>query len=129
LGEVEWSTVPADGEGGTVTQRERSRKARAKWQRLVSEQGRSARSVAAFCRERRLCVPHFYWWKKRLRETARAKPASVGRFVEVNVAAAEPSTPTDARVEIRLHNGRSLVVGRGCDAEQVRVLVGVVEAA
>jgi hypothetical protein len=34
-----------------------------------------------------------------------------------------------ARVEIRLRNGRSLVVGRGCDAEQVRVLVGVVEAA
>ena len=66
--------------------------------------------------------------EERLRETAPAKPAGVGRFVEVNVAA-EPSTLTDARVEIRLHNGRSLVVGRGCDAEQVRVLVGVVEAA
>jgi hypothetical protein len=114
--------------GGTVTQRERSRRARAKWRRLVCEQGRSARSVAAFCREHRLCVPHFYWWKKRLRETARAKPAGVGRFVEVNVAA-EPDAPGNAQIEIRLRNGRSLVVGRGCDAEQVRVLVGVVEAA
>ncbi len=113
-----------------MTQRERSRRARAKWQRLVSEQGRSARSVAAFCRERRLCVAHFYWWKKRLGESSGAKSDGASRFVEVNVAAApEPSTPTDARVEIRLHNGRSLVVGRGCDAEQVRVLVGVVEAA
>jgi hypothetical protein len=73
-------------------------------------------------------VPHFYWWKKRLRETARAKPAGVGRFVEVNVAA-EPDAPGGAPIEIRLRNGRSLVVGRGCDAEQVRVLVGVVEAA
>ena len=62
--------MPDGGEGGTVTQRERSRKARAKWRRLVAEQGRSARSVAAFCRERRLCVPHFYWWKKRLRAEA-----------------------------------------------------------
>ncbi len=101
-----------------MTQRERSRRARAKWRRLVSEQGRSAQSVAAFCRERRLC------------ESSGAKSDGASRFVEVNVAAApEPSTPTDARVEIRLHNGRSLVVGRGCDAEQVRVLVGVVEAA
>ncbi len=114
MGEVEWSTVPDGGEGGTVTQRERSRKARAKWRRLVAEQGRSAQSVAAFCRERRLCVPHFYWWKKRLRAVDRAP---------------EPHGSDDARVEIRLRNGRSLVVGRGCDAEQVRVLVGVVEAA
>ena len=108
--------MPDDGEGGTVTQRERSRRARAKWQRLVSEQGRSAQSVAAFCRERRLC------------ESSGAKSDGASRFVEVKVAA-EPSTPNDSRVEIRLRNGRSLVVGRGCDAEQVRVLVGVVEAA
>jgi len=65
-----------------VTQRERSRKARAKWQKLVSEQGRSGQSVAAFCREHRLCIPHFYWWKKRLREAAGTK------FVEVKLATA-----------------------------------------
>lgn len=114
-----------------MTQQERSRKARAKWQGLVSEQGRNGQSVAAFCREHRLCIPHFYWWKKRLRETAPAKPAGVSRFVEVKVATAVPeaSTPSEGRVEIRLRNGRSLMVGRGCDAEQVRVLVGVVEAA
>jgi len=82
LGEVEWSTVPDGGEGGAVTQRERSRKARAKWQKLVSEQGRSGQSVAAFCREHRLCIPHFYWWKKRLREAAGTK------FVEVKLATA-----------------------------------------
>ena len=50
-----------------MTQRERSKQARRKWQRLVSEQGRSGQSVAAFCRERKLCASHFFWWKKRLR--------------------------------------------------------------
>jgi len=114
-----------------VTQQERSRKARAKWQRLVSEQRQSAQSVAAFCRERRLCVPHFYWWKKRLGESSGAKSDCASRFVEVKVAtaAAEPSASGSAQIEIRLRNGRSLVVGREFDAEQVRVLVGVVEAA
>ena len=114
-----------------MTQRERSKQARAKWQRLISEQAESSGTVAGFCRERGLCAPHFYWWKKRLRESLAAKPASAGRFVEVKVAtvSAEPSAPSDARVEIRLRNGRSLVVGRGVDAEQVRMLVAVVEAA
>ncbi len=111
-----------------MTQRERSGRARAKWQRLVSEQGRSAQSVAAFCREHRLCVPHFYWWKKRLRETARAKPAGVGRFVEVKVAA-EPDAPGNAQIEIRLRNGRSLVVGPGFDAGHLQALLVAVEAA
>ena len=114
-----------------MTQQERSRKARAQWQRLISEQAQSGGTVVAFCRARGLCVPHFYWWKKRLRESTAAKPASAGRFVEVKVAAAAPGpdTPSDSRVEVRLRNGRSLLVGRGFDLEQVRMLVAVVEAA
>ena len=64
-----WGSVaswPAGREAGAMTQRERSKQARRKWQRLVSEQGRSGQSVAAFCRERQLCASHFFWWKKRL---------------------------------------------------------------
>ncbi len=41
------------------------------WQKLVAEQARSGETVAAFRRERGLCAPHFYWWKKRLPEAAR----------------------------------------------------------
>ena len=39
-----------------------------KWRKLVGEQGRSGQSVVEVCRERRLCAPYFYAWKKRLRE-------------------------------------------------------------
>jgi hypothetical protein len=79
--------------------------------------------VAAFCREGKLCAPHFYWWKKRLRENTTA------RFVEVQVAESPANLPGDSRIEVRLRNGRSLVVGRGFDAEHVRALLAVVEAA
>jgi len=68
-----------------------------------------------------------YWWKKRLRETARAKPAGVGRFMVVNVAA--PDAPGGAQIEIRLRNGRSLVVGQGFDAGHLQALLAAVEAA
>jgi hypothetical protein len=124
----------------------------------VSEQGRSGQSVAEFCRERRLCAPYFYAWKKRLREAAAGQDvlgAPLTKFVEVKLApggwgeagggqagaardagaagvvrgASVARAAGDARVEVLLKNGRSLVVGRGFDAELVRALVAVVESA
>jgi len=106
-----------------MTQRKRSRKAWTKWRRLISEQMRSGKSVAAFCREQKLRASHFYWWKKRLRENTAA------RFVEVQVAESPAKVVGDSRIEVRLQNGRSLMVGRGFDAEHVRGLLAVVEAA
>jgi len=107
-----------------MTQRARSNQARRKWQRLVSEQGRSGQSVTAFCRERKLCVSHFFWWKKRLGASA------LGKFLEVKLATAAlaPLTVGDARVEVVLKNGRSLRVGPGFDRELVRALAAVLES-
>jgi hypothetical protein len=108
-----------------MTQRERRKQARGKWQRLVSEQERSGQTVAAFCRERKLCAPHFFYWKKRLRANGPAK------FLEVKLAAAVPAARAvgDARVEVILKNGRSLRVGPGFDRELVRTLAAVLESA
>ena len=79
--------------------------------------------MAAFCREQKLRASHFYWWKKRLRENTAA------RFVEVQVAESPANVPGDSRIEVRLQNGRSLLIGRGFDAEHVQALLAVVEAA
>ena len=108
-----------------MTQRERSKQARRKWQGLLSEQGRSGESVAALCRERQLCASHFYWWKKRLGASGAEK------FVEVKLAAAASTLGAgeDGRVEVVLRNGRSLRVGPGFDPELVRLLAAVVESA
>jgi len=101
----------------------RSKKARTQWRRLVSEQARSGQTVKAFCRERGLCRPYFFVWKKRLKKGTPAK------FLEVQVTERGPSRCGDAGVEIRLQNGRSLMVKPGFDAEHVRALLAVVEAA
>src|ERR1039458_7449487 len=114
-----------------MRQRERSRQVWGKWRKLVSEQGRRGQSVAAFCRERGLCAPYFFAWKKRLRE-AEAGPEVLGvpraEFVEVQVApggwgqakaardegaAGVSRAAGDARVEILLKNGRSRRGGAG----------------
>jgi hypothetical protein len=101
----------------------RTKKAWTKWRELISEQACSGQTVTAFCRKRGLCRPYFFVWKKRLREDTTTK------FLEVQLRETTPSAVRDTRVEIRLSNGRSLVVGRGFDVEHVRALLALVETA
>ena len=95
----------------------------AKWRGLVSEQGQSGGSVAAFCRERGLREWQFYEWKKRLRN------AEAAQFVEVRPVE-EPvrsSAAGNHAIEVRLAGGRSLVVAPGFDAGHLRALLSVLE--
>src|SRR2546429_180264 len=101
----------------------RTKKAWTKWRELISEQARSGQTVTAFCRERGLCRPYFFVWKKRLGED------TTTQFLEVQLRETTPSAVRDTLVEIRLQNGRSLLVGRGFDAEHVRALLAVGGAA
>ena len=99
----------------------------ANWQSLVSEQQTSGQSVAAFCRTREVSEGLFYYWRKRLREAA-------PEFVEVHVAKPRPR-PEPSRaglastIEVRLSNGRSLIVPPEFDTNHLRALLAVVESA
>jgi len=97
----------------------------AKWRGLISEQVQSKKSAAVFCRERGLKPWQFYEWKKRLRE------AEAKKFVEVRIAApVRPAQLAKARssaIEIRLREGRSLMVEPGFDASHLRALLDVLE--
>jgi len=95
-----------------------------KWRRLVSEQGASGQSVAAFCRDRGLPVSQFFAWKKRLRQ------AAAELFAEVQVVGvpAQPATAPSRAIEIRLGCGRSVMVGPGFDANHLRAVLAVLEA-
>src|ERR1035437_6727198 len=83
-----------------MRRREGRGKAWGKWRKLVREQGRRGQSVAAFCRERGLCAPYFYAWKKRLREAAAGRDvlrAPLTKFVEVRLVPAGPGLAGAAR--------------------------------
>ena len=81
--------------------------------------------MAAFCRERGLCAPHFFAWKKRLTQ------ATAQQFVEVRVTgagrAARPTAAHSQTIEIRLDSGRSVLVEPGFDADHLRTLLAVLE--
>jgi len=97
-----------------------------KWRGLVSEQRQSGQTVAAFCRDRGLRDSLFYDWKRRLRAGEGAK------FVEVKVKeSSEQRTPapeSHPAIEIRLSDGRSLLVKPGFDACHLRALLAVLES-
>ena len=95
----------------------------AKWRGILREQKRSGQTVAAFCRERGLCAPHFFDWKKKI-ETAAAEKAS--GFVEVKVAApvVEAASPG---IEIVLAGERRVRVEAGFDRELLLAVVAALE--
>jgi len=99
----------------------------AKWQSLVSEQEESGQSIAAFCRTRELHESLFYYWKKRLQQAA--TPA----FVEVQGAKPRlrprhSPLALESTIEVRLGNGRSLMVAPEFDTRHLRALLAVVES-
>ncbi len=97
----------------------------AKWRDLISEQSRSGQTVRAFCDDRGLRDSLFYDWKKRIRD------GEALEFVEVKVKGASErgkAEPEQHRgIEIRLNNGRSLLVEAGFDASHLRALLAVLE--
>lgn len=93
---------------------------RRKWRELIAEQERSGGTVAAFCRERRLCAPNFFWWKRKLRDEAERTPG----FIELAVR----PEPAAATMEMRLAGGRVLVLRPGLDLAWVRAVAEALEA-
>jgi hypothetical protein len=106
--------------------RKRSHQAWKKWHTLICEQVESGQTISAYCRQRGVNRQSFFAWKKRLSQD------EAKGFVEVKVAKAitNPAEPVrgSAAIEVRLQNGRSLVVGPGFDTHHLRTLVAVLES-
>lgn len=98
-----------------------------KWRSLIAEQKESGQSAAAFCRTRGLREGLFYYWKKQLQEVARSQ------FVEVKVAKPDlrqnhSRAALGTTIEVRLGNGRSLMVAPEFNADHLRALLAVLES-
>jgi transposase-like protein len=98
-----------------------------KWRSLIAEQKESGQSAAAFCRTRGVREALFYYWKKQLQEVA------TSQFVEVQVAKPKVSQRHSGAalgtiIEVRLQNGRSLMVAPEFNASHLRALLAVLES-
>jgi hypothetical protein len=100
---------------------ERSRKAWAKWRKLVLQQARSGQDVAGFCRERGLCAPHFFAWKKKLSQ------AAAPQLVEVSVAAKLKESESWGGLVVVLGRERKIRVPAGFAEAELQRLVSLLE--
>ena len=87
------------------------------WRRIISEQPASGTSIAAFCRQRRISEASFFAWRRKLRDTA--------HFAEVRIAAEPP--PESSGIEVRLSNGRCVLVRAGFDRQTLLELLAILE--
>ena len=96
---------------------------RAKWISLITEHSGTDQTVEAFCRERGLTTSMFYTWRKRLRGWA------AERFLEVQVAkpAGRPIPSKRGAIEIRLAEGRCVLVEPGFDPDHLRAVMNALE--
>jgi transposase-like protein len=133
--------------GETLDMQKRHQDAWTRWQRLIHEQQASGKSVAEFCRERDLCAPQLFAWRRKLREATNS-------FVAVEVIEAESNTalrmqqgeelPVNsgtiplsrtpavdgeigAAIEIRLSSRRSVFVAPGFDEHHFRTVIVALE--
>ena len=99
------------------------REVASKWSGLISEQSESGQTVEAFCRERGLTTSQFYTWRKRLRGSA------AQQFLEVQVMRTpeKPVIAPSRAIEIRLAEGRRVVVEPGFDPNHLRAVVAALE--
>jgi len=74
------------------------------WNKLIAEQQTSRLSVVAFCRERGISEPSFYYWRKRLRENGTVRFA----LLETKAATAD-TTPA---IELVLARSWKAIINR-----------------
>jgi transposase-like protein len=99
-----------------------------RWREIIAKQPASGLSIAAFCRQRGVAEASFFAWRRRLRE--RGTPCRPGEgFAEVKISpepAMEP-VPESSRIEIRLSNGRCVLVRAGFDRQTLLELLVTLE--
>ena len=99
------------------------------WQRTIREAARSGLSIREFCRQRRLKVSQFYWWRHRLNESrppwTKRKPAhGPASFALVS----QESGMMEAGIELVLGDGRRLRIARGVDEATLRAVLAAMES-
>jgi transposase len=122
----------------------RSEKER-EWRRILKEQRASGLSARAFCQERGLAKPRFYFWRKEVarRDVEQADLSSrieadqrassrLPAFTQLLVEAAEAPHSRDslgcsAPLEIVLPSGICLRIRAGCEPEMLRQVLAVLE--
>lgn len=104
------------------------------WRQHVQQWGRSGATQVQYCKEHKLSVSAFRWWRRKLRSDQPvagprkgSRPASVPTFTEIRIPQGSEAAAAYA-YEIVLPNRTQLRLRQNFDAEAVSALVSVLGA-
>jgi hypothetical protein len=104
------------------------------WRKHVQQWGRSGATQVQYCKEHKLSVAAFRWWRRQLADDPpvpgprkRSRPASVPTFTEIRIPQGGEAAAAYA-YEIVLPNRTQLRLRKNFDAEAVSTLVSVLGA-
>jgi len=104
------------------------------WHKHVQQWGRSGATQVQYCKEHKLSVTAFRWWRRKLRgdppvagRRQGSRPASVPTFTELRIPQGHEAVSAYA-YEIILPNRTQLRLRQNFDAEAVSTLVSVLGA-
>lgn len=89
------------------------------WSKLIAEQEAGGQKVRAFCRERGITEPSFYYWRKRLRKRESLQ------FALLATTSADTGSKAST-LELVLRNGERLRIGNQVDAATLRIVLEAV---
>jgi hypothetical protein len=95
------------------------------WRGLLREREHSGKSVAQFCRQRRIPVHQYYWWQRqlRMRDAVMQSHADNGEFVPVRVPVNWPT------MEVVHPGGCVIRISAGIDPQSLRSVLEALPAA
>ena len=101
---------------------EAAQRRREHWREVLRRWQSSGLSQAAFCRQRKIPVWRFTWWKKRLRD---GSPTADDLFVPIHFA---PPAATSADFELTLRGRRLLRFGADVQPAKLTAIVAAIES-
>jgi len=107
----------------------KSERSQRRWQQRIEAQQSSGLSVSEFCQREGIGRAGFYYWKRRLKQivTNGFVELKVDSAREIVAKVASPKAESAPVIELRLENGRALMVPVGFDTDHLAKLIATLE--
>jgi transposase-like protein len=115
-------------ENGRMKQRQRTNRNAEAGARLVEEYCESGTTQSEFCDEREISVGTLQYWLRRIRAKEESATETDTQWLEVSLAHSEGALRSEPQAyELEFANGRRLRVRAGFDAQEVGMLIALIE--
>jgi hypothetical protein len=103
------------------------------WQSLIAEQSKSGLSKAAFCRQKGVKPPHFYYYESMLKQRNKSLPSKIREEypqpflvpIEIKKAAENHKLPEAQVIRFLLKNGMECVLPNAMDIKRLKEIIEV----